>query len=79
MTKENREGAVIGLILSLLICVLGGWLFYLKSDGYTVYGFFGLRVEAGMAAAIVSGLGIVALFFSIKRIAQYSKAKNTKV
>jgi hypothetical protein len=72
MTSEKRQVLVIGITGCLIggfLCTLAIWLFYLASNGIT-YGItlLGLPLEGKVLAAVITWLGFVALFFSVRKI-----------
>jgi hypothetical protein len=80
LNNEKREIIVIGfigLVVALLICALGAWLFYLNSTGDITYIIFGINLKGGTAAAIVSYIGVVALILVIRKtVRSLSALKN---
>jgi hypothetical protein len=72
MNKEKREIIIIGTlgsVLALLICALGIWLFSLETaETMHTYGIFGIPIKGKTLAAIVTWLGLVALFFSMRKM-----------
>lgn len=72
MTAEKKEEIIIGTIavlFSLLICVWGASLFYSETRETSTYSFFGIDIRGKLVAAIVSWLGFVFLFFSVRKTA----------
>jgi TRAP-type C4-dicarboxylate transport system permease small subunit len=72
MRKENIEAiiwAVIEVAFGLFFCGLGIWLFSLETatDTHT-YGFMGLEFKGKVLAAILFWLGLVILFFSVRKM-----------
>jgi hypothetical protein len=75
MTADKREVIIAGTLCSafaLLVCALGVWLFSLQIGKTTsVYTIFWISIKGKTLAAIVTWLGLVALFFIIRKMAKY--------
>jgi hypothetical protein len=66
---------IIGGIIALLICWLGIWMFLQETDTHTsTYFFAGIAIKGKTLAAILIWLGLVLIFYCIRKMIKYLKA-----
>lgn len=69
-TQFKKQTLIFGIIvsiISLIICLLGIWLVYLKASGRTHFNLFGQSFNSDNVGIAAIFIGAVALIFSLRR------------
>jgi hypothetical protein len=79
MYRENVEIlllGIIGVVIALFMCLSGAWLFYMENTGSShLFGIAGITIKGKMMAAFLSWLGLIGLFYTVKKTVKYLSQK----